>query len=68
MEKETLTTTTASWVNENTKIGYPHNHVLVALQQAMGVNVNFVGQSSIQPKKTSAPAIDLTGPMPGLLR
>lgn len=68
MEKETLTTSTASYVGENTKIGYPHNHVLVALQQAMGVNVDFVGQPSIQPKKTSAPAIDLTGPMPGLLR
>lgn len=68
MEKETLTTTTASYVDENTKIGYPHNHVLVALQQAMGVNANFVGQPNIRPKKTSAPAIDLTGPMPGLRR
>lgn len=68
MEKETLTTTTASWVNDNTTIGYPHSHVLVALQNAMGVDVNFVGQPSIQPKKQSAPAIDLTGPLPGLLR
>lgn len=68
MEKETLTTTTASYVNDNTKIGYPHSHVLVALQNAMGVDVNFVGQPSIQPKKQSAPPIDLTGPLPGLLR
>lgn len=69
MEQDTLTTTvTAPWVNENTKIGYPHNHVLVALQNAMGVSENFVGQTSIRPKKQSAPAIDLTGPMPGLLR
>jgi len=29
------------YVNDNTKIGYPHSHVLVALQQAMGVNVDF---------------------------
>ncbi|MFN0245388.1 MAG: DUF1552 domain-containing protein [Kofleriaceae bacterium] len=68
MEKETLTTTTASWVNDNTTIGYPHNHVLVALQNAMGVGTNFVGQPSIQPKKQSAPPIDLTGPLPDLLR
>ena len=67
-ERETLTTTTASWVNDNTKIGYPHNHLLVAIAQAMGVPTDTIGDASVRPKKTSAPAIDLRGPLPGLLR
>lgn len=67
-EKETLTTTTASWVNENTKIGYPHNHLLVSIARAMGVETDTIGDASVRPKKASAPAIDLRGPLPGLLR
>lgn len=67
-EKQTLTTTTASWVNDNTLIGTPHNHLLVALAQAMGTDLNVIGDASVRPKKPGAAAIDLSGPLPGLLR
>lgn len=65
-EKQTLTTTTASWVNSDTKIGMPHNHLLVSIAQAMGLATDTIGDASVQPKKTGAPAIDLRGPLPGL--
>ena len=66
-ERNTLTTTTASWVNDDTKIGMPHNHLLVAIAQAMGVDTDVVGDATVRPKKTSAPDISLRGPLPGLL-
>lgn len=65
--RETLTTTTASWVDEDETIGLPHNHLLVSVAQAMGVETDVVGDATIQPKKASAPAIDLSGPLPGLV-
>jgi hypothetical protein len=64
--RATLTTTRASWIDENTRIGLPHNHLLVSVAQAMGLDVDTIGDPSIQPKKTSAPAIDLRGPLAGL--
>lgn len=67
-EQETLTTTTASWVDPDTRIGMPHNHLLVAIAQAMGVETDTIGDARVRPKKTSAPDIDLRGPLPGLLR
>jgi hypothetical protein len=67
-EHDTLTTTTASWVDDDTTIGYPHNHLLVAIAQAMGLSTDTVGDATVRPKKTSAPDIDLRGPLPGLLR
>lgn len=66
-EHDTLTTTTASWVNDNTRIGLPHNHLLVSVAQAMGVDTDTVGDASVRPKKPDAPAIDLRGPLPGLV-
>jgi hypothetical protein len=65
--RNTLTTTLASWVNEDTRIGLPHNHLLVSVAQAMGLEVEAIGDESIQPKKTSAPAISLTGALPRLV-
>jgi hypothetical protein len=65
---DTLTTTSASWVDDNERIGLPHNHVLVAVAQAMGVPTDTIGDASVAPKKPGAPAIDLRGPLPGLLR
>ena len=66
-EKDTLTTTTASWVNDDTRIGMPHNHLLVALAQAMGVQTDVIGDATVRPKKPGAPLISLSGPLPGLL-
>lgn len=66
-ERDTLTTTLADWVDENNVIGLPHNHLLVSIAQAMGLQTDTIGDASIQPKKTSAPAIDLRGPLPGLV-
>jgi hypothetical protein len=54
-------------VNDNTTIGLPHNHLLVSIAQAMGVNVDTIGDASVRPKKPTAPAIDLRGPLPGLV-
>jgi hypothetical protein len=67
-ERDTLTTTTASWVDDDTRIGLPHQHLLVAIAQAMGLTTNVIGDATVRPKKTSAPDIDLSGPLPGLLR
>jgi hypothetical protein len=67
-EHDTLTTTTASWVDDDTTIGYPHNHLLVAIAQAMGLQTDTIGDATVRPKKPSAPDIDLRGPLPGLLR
>lgn len=61
--RETLTTTLASWVSDDELIGLPHNHLLVSIAQALGVQTDTIGDPSIQPKKTSAPAIDLRGPL-----
>ena len=66
-EKDTLTTSTAEWVNDNGLIGLPHNHLLVSVAQAMGVDLDTIGDASVRPKKPSAPAIDLRGPLPGLV-
>jgi hypothetical protein len=66
-EHDTLTTTTASWVDDNSTIGLPHNHLLVSVAQAMGVDVSVVGDATVRPKKPTAPAIDLSGPLPGLV-
>jgi hypothetical protein len=33
----------------------------------MGVDTNVIGDATIQPKKATAPAIDLSGPLPGLV-
>lgn len=66
-EHDTLTTTTASWVNDNTTIGLPHNHLLVSIARAMGLDIDTVGDASVRPKKPSAPPIDLRGPLPGLV-
>jgi len=66
-EHDTLTTTTADWVNDNETIGLPHNHLLVSVAQAMGVDTDTIGDASVRPKKASAPAIDLRGPLPGLV-
>lgn len=35
--------------------------------QAMGVDTDVVGDATISPKKTTAPDIDLRGPLPGLV-
>ena len=66
-EHDTLTTTTASWVDDNARIGLPHNHLLVSIAQAMGLTTDTIGDPSVRPKKASAPAIDLRGPLPGLV-
>ncbi len=66
-EHDTLTTTTASWVDDNERIGLPHNHLLVSVAQAMGVETDTIGDASVRPKKPGAPAIDLRGPLPGLV-
>jgi hypothetical protein len=66
-EHDTLTTTTAEWVNDNTTIGLPHNHLLVSVAQAMGLADNVVGDATVRPKKPGAPLIDLSGPLPGLV-
>ena len=42
--------------------------MLVAVAQAMGVPTDTIGDASVAPKKPGAPAIDLRGPLPGLLR
>lgn len=65
--RTTLTTSLASWVDDETRIGLPHNHLLVSVAQAMGLEVDAVGDSSIQPKKASAPPISLTGALPRLV-
>jgi hypothetical protein len=65
--RSTLTTTTASWVDDDELIGLPHNHLLVSVAQAMGVDTNVVGDATIRPKKSTAPDIDLSGPLPGLV-
>jgi hypothetical protein len=65
--RDTLTTTTAHWVSDDERIGLPHNHLLVSVAQAMGVPTSVVGDASIRPKKASAPAIDLSGPLPRLV-
>ncbi len=65
--RDTLTTTTASWVNDDDKIHLPHSHLLVSVAQAMGVDTSVVGDATVRPKKASAPAIDLSGPLPGLV-
>jgi hypothetical protein len=65
--KDTLTTTTADWVDDETRIGLPHSHLLVSVAQACGVDTDVIGDPTIQPKKASAPAIDLSGPLPGLV-
>jgi hypothetical protein len=62
-----LTTTLADWVDDDELIGLPHNHLLVSVAQAMGVDTNVVGDATISPKKTSVPDIDLSGPLPGLV-
>lgn len=66
-EHDTLTTTTASWVDDNDRIGLPHNHLLVSVAQAMGLATDTIGDASVRPKKPGAPAIDLRGPLPSLV-
>lgn len=66
-ERDTLTTTRASYEDENGLIGYPHNHLLVSVARAIGVDTDTVGDTSVQPKKAGAAAIDLRGPLPGLI-
>jgi hypothetical protein len=65
--RNTLTTTLADWVDDDELIGLPHNHLLVSVAQAMGVDTNVVGDATISPKKTTVPDIDLSGPLPGLV-
>lgn len=65
--RDTLTTTTADWVDGNERIGLPHSHLLVSVAQAMGVDTDVVGDATVRPKLTSAPDIDLSGPLPGLV-
>lgn len=65
--RDTLTTTTASWVDDDTLIYHPHSHLLVSVAQACGVDTDVIGDATVSPKKTSAPDIDLGGPLPGLV-
>ncbi len=65
--RDTLTTTLADWVDDDELIHLPHSHLLVSVAQACGVDTDVIGDASIQPKKSTAPAIDLSGPLPGLV-
>lgn len=67
-EKATPTTALADWIDPNGLIGMPHNHFLVTLARAMGTDLNVIGDATVRPKKAGLPAIDLSGPLPGLLR
>ncbi len=65
--RDTLTTTTADWVDDDTLIHHPHSHLLVSVAQACGVDTVVIGDATVSPKKTGAPDIDLSGPLPGLV-
>ncbi len=56
--------TVEPFVAGTTMLGTSHNHALVSVARAMGLNLNSVGLQSLQ-QKNGAPTLDLTGPLSG---
>jgi hypothetical protein len=55
-----------NWSGVEPLIGRPHNHLLLALAQAMGAPLDAIGGRELRATTTGA-RIDLTTPMPTIL-